>query len=197
MQSQGLVDMLINQYGGRLAQQLSTHLGVDEQTAQSAISIGIPLLMSALARNASSPSGAQSLTGALQRDHDGSILGQVGGLLSDPRMAQGNGIVQHALGGQRSQVEDSLSQATGVPGSQLLQTLAPLVMGQLGQLQRQHGLDANGMADVLGNEQQRIRQAPGGIGGLLSQILGGSNPGASAQQEMPRADRSEFGGTEV
>src|SRR4051794_20946106 len=144
MQSQGLVDMLINQFGGRLAQEFSTRFGVDQQTAQSAISIGIPLLLSALARNSSTASGAQSLTGALQRDHDGSILDQIGGLLSDPRMAQqGNGILNHTLGEQRSQVEDQVSQVTGVPGSQLLQTLAPLVMGQLGHLQRQHGLDAN------------------------------------------------------
>jgi hypothetical protein len=72
-------------------------------------------------------------------------------------------------------------------------------MGQLGQLQRQHGLDANGVADVLGNEQQRIQQSPGGVGDVLSQILGGGggNPGASAQQELPPTNRGPFTGTDV
>lgn len=200
MQSPGLVDMLLDQFGGGLVEQLSTRLGVDEQTARRAIGIAIPLLMSALARNTRSPDGAQSLTGALQRDHDGSILGQLGGLLSAPRMADGNGILRHTLGGQRSQVEDSLSRATGVEGSQLLQMLAPLVMGQLGQVQRQNDLDADGIADVLGNEQQRLQQSPAGIGDLLSQILGGDGSGASAgtqEREMPRTERRRMPGTEM
>ena len=172
-QSQGLVDMLLNQFGGELVAQLSARLGVDEATARKAISIGIPLLLAALARNARTPDGAQSLTGALERHHDGSILGQPGNLLNNPQMGQGSGILRHTLGEQRPQVEQELGRVTGVDGAALLQMLAPLVMGQLGQVQRQQQLDAGGVADVLGREQRQLQQSSSGLGGLLGQILGG------------------------
>lgn len=172
-QSNGIIDMLLNQFGGSLATQLSQRLGVDEQTARSAISIGIPLLLSALARNSSTPQGAQSLSGALERDHDGSILGQLDSLLSNPSMAEGSGILRHTLGQQQPQVEQNLSRATGVDGAALLQMLAPLVMGQLGQVQRQQQLDPDGVGDILRQEQQQVRQSNPGIMDLLSQIMGG------------------------
>lgn len=173
-QPQGILGMLLNQFGGDLAKQLSQRLGIDEQTAQRAIAIAIPLLISALARNSSTPQGAQSLTGALQRDHDGSILGQIGRLFTQPQMTDGSGILRHTLGQQRPDVEQKLTQATGVDGSVLLQMLAPLVMGKLGQVRRQDNLDANGMADVLRQEQRQVRRSSsGGVMDLLSQILGG------------------------
>ena len=200
MQSQAIVDMLLNQFGGGLVAQISQRLGVDEQTARRAIEIGIPVLLAALARNTRTAGGAQSLTGALERDHDGSILGQLGNLLNTPQMAQGSGILRHTLGEQRAQVEDSLTRVTGVEGSALLQLLAPLVMGQLGQVQRQNNLDADGVADVLGNEQQRLQRAPAGIGELLSQILGvgdGDVGGGRQDSGTPDTVRGRTPGTSV
>lgn len=176
MQSQqpnGIIEMLLNQFGGGLAEQLSRRLGVDEQTARRAIAIAIPLLLSALARNSRTSRGAQSLTGALERDHDGSILGQLGSLFSTPTMAEGSGILRHTLGKKQPEIEQKLSQATGVDGAALLQMLAPLVMGKLGQVQRQQQLGPDGVADVLRQEQQQVRQSNPGIMDLLSQILGG------------------------
>ena len=200
MQSQAIVDMLLNQFGGGLVAQISQRLGVDEQTARRALEIGIPVLVAALARNTRTTGGAQSLTGALERDHDGSILGQLGNLLNSPQMGQGSGILRHTLGDQRAQVEDSLTRVTGVEGSALLQLLAPLVMGQLGQVQRQNNLDADGVADVLGNEQQRLQRAPSGIGELLSQILGAGGAdvdGGTQDRGTPDTARGRTPGTSV
>lgn len=185
MQSQGLVDMLLNQFGGGIVTQISKRLGVDEQTARRALTVAIPLLVSALARNTSTSSGAQSLNNALERDHDGSILGQLGSLLGSASGGDGDGILRHTLGGQRSQVEQSLSNATGVDGSALLQMLAPIVMGQLGQVQRQQGLDADGVANVL-NQEQRRQEATPGLEGLLNSILGSAigDQGTSDSQSI-------------
>lgn len=172
-QSSGIVEMLLNQFSGGLAEQLSQRLGVDEQTARRAIAIGIPLLLAALARNSRTSRGAQSLSGALERDHDGSILGQLGNLFSTPSMADGSGILRHTLGKQQPEIEQKLSQATGVDGAALLQMLAPLVMGKLGQVQRQQQLDPAGVAGVLRQEQQQVQQSGSGMMDLLAQILGG------------------------
>ena len=65
----------------------------------------LPLLMGALGRNASQPQGAQSLLGALQRDHLGSndLSGLLGAVLGGSRQGQpsrqtdGAGILGHIL----------------------------------------------------------------------------------------------------
>ena len=69
-----ILDMLTGQLGGGALQQIAGTIGADEGTTGKALSAAMPLLMSALARNASNPQGAQSLHNALSKDHDGGIL---------------------------------------------------------------------------------------------------------------------------
>ena len=72
------MDDLTQQLLGQLASgglsQISQKVGADESTTSSALSVAMPLLVSALANNAAKPDGAQSLHQALNNDHDGAIL---------------------------------------------------------------------------------------------------------------------------
>ncbi len=87
---------------------IADQLGTDRATTQKAISAAVPLLVGALARNAKEPQGAESLTTALEKDHDGSLLGQLGALISGGRNASpatGLGIdkaITSAMGGLMS-----------------------------------------------------------------------------------------------
>ncbi|HRF38840.1 MAG TPA: DUF937 domain-containing protein, partial [Saprospiraceae bacterium] len=69
-------------------------------------------LVSALARNASTEQGAAALSNALDRDHDGSILSNLAGLLGgqapaqDNRALNGAGILNHILGDRQSGAVD-------------------------------------------------------------------------------------------
>ena len=58
-------------------------------------------ILGAMANNASKPGGADSLLGALQKDHDGSILDNLGGFLGQPNTDDGNGILGHVFGNSR------------------------------------------------------------------------------------------------
>lgn len=60
---------------------IAQQIGSDRETTSRAISAAVPLLVGAMARNAQRPGGAQTLAGALERDHDGSLLERLGGLL--------------------------------------------------------------------------------------------------------------------
>src|SRR3712207_3187524 len=62
--------------------QMSRTLGTDESTTGNAVQVALPMLLGAMARNSSTPEGASSLLGALDRDHDGSVLDDVAGLLA-------------------------------------------------------------------------------------------------------------------
>lgn len=70
----GLLQTLVPLLAGDTLSGISEQLGVDENKTQQAIALALPLLIGALNRNASTADGAEALTGALQRDHDGSIL---------------------------------------------------------------------------------------------------------------------------
>ena len=159
--------------GGGLAQ-LGEQLGVDESQVGSTLSTAMPLLVSALANNASKPDQAQALQQALGNDHDGSILSDVVGYLGNPQSANGAGILGHVLGDQQSMVAQGLAKQTGMDQDQignLLQIAAPLVMGALGQETQQQGLDTDGLASFLGGQQKAIDEANPMISNLLNSFL--------------------------
>ncbi len=169
-----LTQGLLQQLSGGALSQISQQIGVDEGQAGSVLSTAMPLLVSALANNASDPAQAQSLHQALGNDHDGSILNDLGGFLGDPQSANGAGILGHVLGSQQPMVTQTLAENTGLDSSQagsLLEIAAPLVMGALGQQQQQQGLDTDGLADFLGGQQQAIDEANPMISGLLTTFL--------------------------
>ena len=68
----GLLDTLAGSLGtSGIADAIAKHTGADPKTVQSAVAIGMPLLLAALARNASSPKGAADLHAAVQSNHAG------------------------------------------------------------------------------------------------------------------------------
>lgn len=178
MSSDSVLGALLSQLGPSAINQISQQLGVDQQTARTGIEAGLPLLLSALAQNTQSAEGAHSLANALAKDHDGSVLTNLDSVLGGNAMTTGDGILRHVLGSQRPQVEQGLSQQLGLDGGSLLKILAPVVLGQLGQMQRQQGMDAGQLANQLQREQQNLPQ--GGILDVLGSLLGAGVASSSA-----------------
>jgi hypothetical protein len=165
-----LIEGLLSQLGGATAQQIGRQIGADPAKTQTAIAAAVPMLLGALSRNAASPAGASALSGALARDHDGSVLDNLGGYLQAFQTGPGEGILGHVLGATRSTMESNLSKVSGLDltsVSRLLTVLAPLVMGALGRTQKSQGLDAGSLASLLGHEKQAAAGAVPGMAGLL------------------------------
>jgi hypothetical protein len=138
------------------------------------VSTALSALTGALANNAAKPKGANALDQALAEDHDGSILGKIGDFLGDVSSGPGAGILSHVLGRKQSAVEVAIGQETGLPKekvSNLLVTVAPLLMGALGKQKQEQGLDAAGIAGLLSGQSMQIQQqASGGLGGIMSLV---------------------------
>jgi hypothetical protein len=170
-----MADSLVQQLTGTNAlSQLSKDIGADESTTSNAVSTAIPLLMTALARNASDPDGAASLHNALEKDHDGGVLDDIPSYLANPNVDDGNGILRHTLGGQQQAVEQSLAGSTGLDPAmiaKLLAMAAPLVLGMLAKQQKQGGLDNNGLTDMLNNEKKANASANPDMMDMLSGML--------------------------
>lgn len=161
--------------GSGTLDQVSRQVGANESVTGDAIAAVLPTLITALARNASEPAGAESLHEALAADHDGAVVDDLAGFLGqggDP--ADGEAILGHVLGGQRPKVEQGLSRGTGIDMSviqQLLPLLAPVVLEYLGREQRQRRLQPGDLSDYLQQERRTMEeQAPAeaNLGGLSS-----------------------------
>ncbi len=167
----GLLDQLTKHLSGNALESLSQSIGTDKGQTQSAIAAALPMLLGALAKNASKPQGADALNKALERDHDGSILDNVAGAFSQTNSNTGAGILKHLFGGNQSAVASGLGKAAGLGGDQslkMLAALAPLVLGSLGKARGASNLNAGGLTDLLSGEKKNMQGNNPALGGLLS-----------------------------
>lgn len=185
-----LQDLLGQDQGNQAVDQISRNIGADNSAVSSAIQLALPMILNGLANNASTPQGAQNLDNALSNDHDGSILGDIGSLAGmifggqqaapPPRQADAGGILSHIFGGNQGNVTQQVSQQSGLnigQVAQILMFLAPIVMGYLGKQKQEQGLDANGLQNMLGQQQQQIQQSP--QGSFLERMLDSDGDGSA------------------
>jgi hypothetical protein len=170
MSSTNLLDSIQQHLGPDAIQQMSTALGADSSATSSAVSMALPALLGGLSRNAANPQGAAALDQALGA-HDGGILGNLGSLLGGGAASGiGGAILGHIFGNKREGVEQGVGRASGLNATQvaqLLSMLAPIVMGVLGRMKQQQGVDATSLPDVL--QKNASAATPGGfdLGSLL------------------------------
>jgi hypothetical protein len=181
-----LQDLLGQQQGSEVVNQMSQQVNAEPSLVNSAIQMALPAIINGLANNAATPQGAQSLDNALQNDHDGSILDNLGGLGSlifggqQTRQTNAGGILGHILGGSQGNVTQQISNQSGLnigQVAQILMFLAPIVMGYLGKQKQQNNLDSGGITDLLLGQQQQIQQAP--QGSFLERMLDQDGDGSS------------------
>lgn len=167
-----IIQLLISQLGSGALGQISERLGVDESKAQQAVGMALPMLIGALNRNtSSSQSGAEALAGALQRDHDGSILDDLPqAIQKQETIEDGAAILGHVFGEQRSGIVNRVSRATNLDPdqvSQIFAILAPIVLGALGQMRRKQNLDPQGISALLQEERSTVEKTASGLTQLL------------------------------
>jgi hypothetical protein len=175
-----LLEMLSQQLGGEALKKIGCQIGADEKSTGSAVSAALPLLINALSRNASTNEGANDLSNALSKDHDGSILDSLSGFLDSANSGPGDGILGHVLGARRPVVEAGLSKSSGLDvGSigKLMGMLAPVVMGTLGKTARQKQMDSRSLAGYLGQERNAMEQSEPQTMGLLGKLLDADRDG--------------------
>ena len=147
MNLEALLGLLQGQDIGNLASQV----GGNEGEAKKGVMAALPAMLAALGKNAGTEKGAEELNNALEKKHDGSILDNLSGYLSNPDLRDGAGILNHLFGNQTSNVANAVSQSSGLDtnGSmKMLQMLAPILMGMLGQQKKENNLDAKGLGNL-------------------------------------------------
>jgi hypothetical protein len=179
--SSDFLGSLMQQLGSGGVGEIARSVGVDSSDVTNVLSGAVPAIMVGLTRKSASSEGVAGLAGALDRDHDGSILDDVAGYLGGGgNLADGAGILGHVLGGRQSTVESAVSRSSGVDIAsvgKIMAMVAPLIMGALGKAKRQMSLDPAGLAAALGQQEQVARQASPSAVDLFSKMLDSDGDG--------------------
>jgi hypothetical protein len=177
-----LQDLLGQQGGEQAVDQISQNIGAEPSLVNSAIQMALPMIISSMAQNAQQPQGAEELNNALAKDHDGSLLDNIGGLISGAQSANGGGILSHIFGQKQSAAAETISQNTGLNTgqvAQILMMLAPIVMSYLGKQKQQQGLDAGGLASILAGQQQQIQNSGNPMLNMVTSFIDKDHDGSA------------------
>lgn len=174
-----LSELLNSAIGQSIVRNVAGQLGVDENQASSAVNMAMPAILAGMTRNAQSQDGAASLNKALESKHDGSLLENLTGMLqghTSELQSDGDGILGHVFGNNRTVVEQGIAKKSGISLSKigpLLAIVAPIVMAYLGKEKRQTNTGAGGLGDLLGGLLGGATQQRSTSGGGLMDMLGG------------------------
>jgi uncharacterized protein DUF937 len=171
--------------------QIASFLGIDKSAAQKAAGATIPTILASLADLVGTPAGASQLSKLLSQQQGGSPIDLLRNSGAQGLAQTGATMLSGLLGGRTM---DTLAQTIGrfagmgdSGGKSLLSVVGPLVLGTLGQQQRDAGLDANGMASLLRSQKDQIMAAipPGladqlGAAGLIDKAGAGVRSGVEA-----------------
>ena len=130
---------------------ISQNLKLDSKQVSSVITAALPSLLGAMQKNASSQAGAASLAEAL-----GYHAGNAGNIVNNLKTADltdGGKILSHIFGGNLGNVLGGISKQTGVASNSvgsILASIAPSLLALLGKGQKGNGIDASGLAGMLG-----------------------------------------------
>lgn len=151
---------------------IAKNLKLDSNQVSSVITNALPTLLGAMQKNASTQGGAEALTKALG-DHAGNA-GNILSNLSGADLTDGNKILSHIFGGNLSSVISGISQKSGVANNMvgsILAAIAPSLLALLGKGQQKIGINAAGLAGMLGTilaaSSANSNSNSGGLGDLL------------------------------
>ena len=173
---------------------IASALGLDRSVAQKAIGGAVPALLSSLADVASTPNGVRQLGNTLAQQQPGaleSLKSLIGGSGQNTLAETGSSMLSGLFGGGTlDTMAQTIGKFAGVgegSSKSLLGMLGPVILATLGQQQRNAGLDASGLASLLGSQKDQIAAAiPSGLAdqwsaaGLIDQTTGSLRSGAAA-----------------
>lgn len=180
-----LLDLLTGNTSNQVAEKAENKFGISRNQIIALLAVAAPLIISYLRNKSQDAKEAEALNNALDKDHDGSILNDSSQL--EARESEGGSILSHIFGGDKQNVENQLSQNTGISIDKIgpvLAMLAPVIMGYIGKEKQQSNVGAGGLGDLLGgilgnasNQAQAQQSSP--LNDILGSVLGGGQSQSS------------------
>jgi hypothetical protein len=178
-----------------IVSRIASALGLNQTSTQKAIVAAVPALLAALISYVSKPQAATKLNEVVRKQEPG-VLASLASAIGEPGQKalidQGGSVLTSLLGGKTlSALTGAVGQYAGVgdAGSKsLMGLLGPVVLGVLGQRQRDSGLDASGLAKLLTSQKSNVMGAlPSGFSKYLSDARVLDDVSASGAKPVSRA----------
>jgi hypothetical protein len=194
-----MTDNLLSGLSGLLTPELigkaASMLGDSEPAVSKGMSAVFPVLLGSLANRASEPAFASTLFN-LVRDpaNDGSLLGNVAGLLSpgaasSPMTALGGKLLSGLFGNNLGSLGGSLAGYSGVKpssASSMLSVAAPLVLAMLGKAVKSGNLNVGSLVSLLTGQKSAYAAAlPGPLSRLEGFFAAPATPSYAAPPPPP------------
>lgn len=187
-----LIDLITGNAGNEVATQAENKFGISKNQIIALLAVAAPLVISYLRKKSQEdPNEAEALNSALDKDHDGSILDHPSQV--EARQQEGGSILDHVFGGEKSTVENQLSQKTGISMDKIgpiLGMLAPIIMGYIGKQKQSNGVTSGGglgdlLGGILGGAQSQAQAEPSNpLNDILGSVLGGSSQGNTGENPL-------------
>lgn len=173
-----MIEALLGGQADGAVSQLGQQFGLNSAQASSALGALLPALAAGFQRNASSPSGLESLLGALGSGRHGQYVDDLPSLGRQETIADGNGILGHIFGSREvsREVANRASVQSGI-GADILKKMLPvaaaMMMGAMAKRQfGGGGAGQAGLGPIFGGQG-------GGVLDMLSPMLDRDRDGSA------------------
>ncbi len=147
-----MLEQLIQQFlDGNVQKSLSKTVDAKPEEVSKLTELAIPTLLAGLGKNAATADGAKSLYDALSQ-HQDKDLSDLEKALKSVDTEDGSKIIGYILGSDKERVQNNLAKESGLDNDQvsgILNQLAPLLMGSVGQEKKAGSLDLGNLSQVL------------------------------------------------
>ena len=158
-----LVSQIAEALSPTIVPRIASALGLNQTSTQKAIVAAVPALLAAFISYVSKPQGATKLNEVVRKQEPG-VLGSLANVIGEPGQKalidQGTSVLTSLLGGKTlSALTGAVTQYAGIEGGgskNLMGLLGPVVLGVLGQEQRDRGFDASGLASLLTSQKSNV-----------------------------------------
>ena len=150
-----ILDVLNTEIGEQLLGKASNETSEKKESIAAALSTAMPLILSAMKRNAQKDDGAASLDRALNSDkHNGNLLQNLSDVDSSSLQNEGSKILDHIFGGKQSGINSTLSKTLKMDENSIasiLKMAAPIILSILGSQKRKNNVSQGGLTDLIGS----------------------------------------------
>ena len=150
-----ILDVLNTEIGEQLLGKASNETSEKKESIAAALSTAMPLILSAMKRNAQKDDGAASLDRALNSDkHNGNLLQNLSDVDSSSLQNEGSKILDHIFGGKQSGINSTLSKTLNMDENSIasiLKMAAPIILSILGSQKRKDNVSQGGLTDLIGS----------------------------------------------
>ena len=170
----GMLDSLVGSFGGPVLEDLGKRVGLPADVVKQATPLVTGVLVAGVGRLLKQPGGADKVTSMFKSSSD-SIGGDLDSFVKNADPAKSADMLKSLAGGNSLEnITANLASKTGIGADsmgKMLGLMAPAVIGGLGKMAKDQGLDAAGVAKLLEDNAGSL-QGLGDLDTLMDNVPG-------------------------